>query len=90
MTGDFESFRAQALARGFAEVVERRWSPGEVVATHTHPFIADALVVQGEMWLTVDGRTQHLQSGGRFTLDAGVPHDERYGPDGATYWVARR
>jgi len=41
------------------------------------------------MWLTVDGVTQHLQPGDRFDLPAGRPHAERYGPQGATYWVAR-
>ena len=42
---DFASFRDQALAQGFAEVVERHWAPGTVVDTHTHPFAANALVV---------------------------------------------
>ena len=42
------------------------------------------------MWLTVAGQTRHLHPGDRFELDAHVPHDERYGPEGATYWVARR
>lgn len=86
----FEAFAASARAPGFAEVVERAWAPGTVVDTHTHPFAADALVVAGEMWLTVGTETRHLQRGDRFALAAEVPHAERYGPDGATYWVARR
>ncbi|KAB2894286.1 MAG: cupin domain-containing protein [Burkholderiaceae bacterium] len=90
MTPEFEKFRAAALAQGFGEVAERVWPPGTVVATHTHPFEAHALVVQGEMWLGVDGTTRHLLPGDRFELAAGVPHDERYGAEGATYWVARR
>jgi quercetin dioxygenase-like cupin family protein len=89
-TTDFDTFRSQALGNGFTEVVERRWEPGTVVDTHTHPFEASALVVQGELWLTVAGRTQHLQPGGHFALAAGVPHEERYGAEGATFWVARR
>jgi quercetin dioxygenase-like cupin family protein len=47
-------------------------------------------VVQGEMWLSVGGQTQHLRPGDPFVLDAHVPHAERYGTEGATYWVARR
>ncbi|MES3011212.1 MAG: cupin domain-containing protein [Pseudomonadota bacterium] len=58
--------------------------------THSHPFAAKATVVQGEMWLTVNGETQHLLPGDGFELAQGVPHSERYGTDGATYWVARR
>ena len=57
---------------------------------HTQPFAVDALVVQGEMWLGVGDVTQHLRPGDPFVLDADVPHTERYGAEGATYWVARR
>ena len=66
------------------------WVPNATVDEHTHPFDAKALVVQGEMWLTVSGRTEHLLPGGTFELPANLPHSERYGPEGATYWVARR
>lgn len=90
MHESFESFRQDALARGFNEVLERRWPPSEVVPLHTHPFDASALVVEGEMWLTVGGQTRHLRPGDRFELSADVPHDERYGIEGAVYWVARR
>ena len=42
------------------------------------------------MWLSVGERTRHLLPGDTFQLDREVPHAERYGPQGATYWVARR
>lgn len=88
---DFTAFRAEMLAAGFDEVLERPWAPGTVVPTHTHPFAASALVVQGEMWLAVQGGApRRLGPGDRFDLAADVPHDERYGPAGAVYWVARR
>jgi len=85
----FSEFEAAERARGCTEVIARSWEPGLVVDEHSHPFRARALVVQGEMWLTVAGQTQHLQPGDRFDLPAGTPHTERYGPQGATYWVAR-
>ena len=86
----FAQFAAQARARGFDEVLERRWEPATVLVTHTYPFAVDAVVVQGEMWLSVAGQTRHLRPGDPFALDAHVPHAERYGSEGATYWVARR
>ena len=85
----FSEFEAAERARGCSEVVARSWEPNTVLDTHTHPFRARALVVQGEMWLTADGVTQHLQAGDRFDVAANQPHAERYGPQGATYWVAR-
>ena len=86
----FSEFEAAALANGFDEVLERTWAPHEEVPTHTHPFTARAVVVCGEMWLTVDGDTRHLQSGDTFELANSLPHSERYGAEGAVYWVARR
>lgn len=90
MQQDFESFRANALRRGFDEVLERRWQPGQVLDEHRHPFTAEALVVEGEMWLTVDGVTRHLVPGDTFSLARDHPHAERYGAQGAVYWVARK
>lgn len=86
----FAQFEANAKAQGFDEALERRWDPLTVLDTHSHPFAAKATVVQGEMWLTVDGQTRHLLPGDGFELDRDVPHSERYGTEGATYWVARR
>ena len=90
MPANFEAFRSEALQSGCDEVLVREWRPGTVIDTHTHPFDAEAVVVQGEMWLIEGGRAWHLTPGGTFRLAAGTPHAERYGPEGATYWVGRR
>ena len=87
---NFAAFEAEALAEGIAEVLERVWAPGTVLAEHTHPLAVKAVLVQGEMHLEVGAETQHLRPGDRFSLPAGLPHAERYGPEGAIYWVARR
>ena len=86
----FEIFKSNALAEGYDEAMVREWAPDTVVETHSHPFDADAVVTQGEMWLTCAGSTRHLKPGDTFSLASGVPHAERYGAQGATYWVARR
>ena len=86
----FAEFEAQKTGEGYDSVLERQWAPHTVVDTHTHPFDASALVLRGEMWLTVDGHTQHLLPGGTFEVPRGMPHSERYGSEGATFWVGRR
>ena len=83
-------FEAAAKQEGFDEVAERAWPANAVVDTHEHPFAVKALVVAGEMWLTEGETTRHLRPGDRFELAASVPHAERYGATGATYWAARR
>jgi mannose-6-phosphate isomerase-like protein (cupin superfamily) len=86
----FQQFEADARAQGFSEVLQREWAPSSTLDTHVHAFAVRALVVRGEMWLTVGPHTRHLQAGDSFELECDVPHAERYGGEGATYWVARR
>jgi hypothetical protein len=86
----FDEFRQKALAAGFDEVIEREWPPNTMLETHAHPFGVLALLTHGEMWLTINGHTQHLLPGSDFELEPCVQHEERYGAEGATYWVARR
>lgn len=85
-----ETFTRLRRAEGFDEVQERKWPARAAIDTHTHPFAVKALVTEGEMWLTVGDMVRHLLPGDEFSLERDVPHAERYGADGATYWAARR
>jgi len=89
-TDSFSDYEAAAKGEGFDEVLVREWLPDQRVGTHTHPFDVKARVVRGEVWLSCDGRTQHLRAGEGFELARERAHEERYGPVGATFWVARR
>ena len=75
----FSEFEAAARREGYDEVVARDWPADATVALHEHPFAVKALVVAGEMWLSVGDSTRHLRPGDTFELAAG-----------ATYWAARR
>lgn len=86
----FEQFEAQARAAGYDEVIQREWQPDLVLDSHRHPFEVKALVVQGEVWLNDGQCVRHLHAGDSFELDRDAPHTERYGPEGAVFWVARR
>jgi quercetin dioxygenase-like cupin family protein len=50
---------------------------------------ADGIVIKGEFWLTMEGKTQHLQPGDSFQVPAMVKHKEKYGSTGCVVWVAR-
>jgi quercetin dioxygenase-like cupin family protein len=86
----YEQFESAARAEGFDEVLVREWQPGQVLDTHRHPFAVKALVTRGEVWLTEGDSVRHLRAGDGFELPREVPHAERYGDQGATFWVARR
>ena len=86
----FQTFEADARAAGYDQALVREWASDAVVGTHTHPFDVQALVTQGEMWLSCGDQTRYLKAGDTFTLGRDTPHSEKYGPQGATFWVARR
>ena len=89
-TMSYAAFETTARTEGFDEVLVREWQPGQVLDTHTHPFAVKALVVRGDLWLTQGEHICHLQAGEGFELARDEPHAERYGEQGATFWVARR
>jgi len=86
----YAGFEAAARAEGFDEVLVREWSPALVLETHRHPFAVKAHVARGEFWLAEGEQVRHLSAGDGFELARDVAHAERYGPQGATVWVARR
>lgn len=86
----YDEFESVARAEGFDEVLVREWQPGQTIDTHRHPFAIKVLVARGEFWLTEGQQVRHMRAGDRFELAREVPHAERYGDEGATFWVARR
>ena len=73
----------------YDEFIIRTWNPFHQIPDHTHPFSIKALVIAGTMWLTVRDIERQLTVGDVFELDYEEPHSERYGPEGASYLVAR-
>ena len=86
----FEAFEARARADGYTEVLVREWAPGQVVGEHAHPFALRVHLARGELVLTCNGQARRLRAGDAFELALQAPHAEAYGPEGATYWAARR
>ena len=84
-----EQFESALRRDGFA--VERRsMPPSTVVAEHSHPFDVRALVLNGEITLTVEGVEYAYREGDVFVLPAGHRHAESVGPAGVEYLVGRR
>jgi len=73
----------------YDEFILRNWDPFHQIPDHTHPFFIKALVTAGTMWLTVRNIERQFTVGDVFELDYEEPHSERYGPEGASYLVAR-
>ncbi len=85
----FDEFREWALGQGADEVFVREWEANHESDYHQHPFAAKAHVTHGEMWVNIEGVTRHLTKGDNFELNSHVWHSEKYGPQGATLYIAR-
>lgn len=76
--------------QGFAEgVIVDRESNG-FLDIHVHPFEAKALILAGELRMSVGKVEQVYTLGSVFHLLPNVPHAENYGPEGVRYLVGRK
>ncbi len=85
-----EDFEAAVRREGYAEVLTREYASNYFAGDHSHPFDARALIVAGDITLTVGGTEHRYPTGTIFELPAGTVHKERAGLEGVTYRVGRR
>jgi quercetin dioxygenase-like cupin family protein len=86
---DRTGFEAALARDGFTEVTERALPPGQATPEHAHAFGVRALVLEGDITLTVDGRATTYRAGEVFTMDPNRPHAEAIGPEGVRYVAGR-
>ncbi len=86
---DRMTFERELKAQGY-EPVERHMEANQVNSEHMHEFDARVLLLDGEMAITREGKTQVFQPGDVCEIAAGTPHAERCGPNGAHYLAGRR
>ncbi len=85
-----QQFRDQLASEGITTVVVVEREPNGSLDTHSHPFEARALILDGEITIVTDTGTQHCRAGDTFRLAANVPHTENYGPQGVRYLAGRK
>ncbi len=84
------AFEAELKRDGFLEIETKSMKPNVSVETHAHPYDVRAMVLEGEVTLSFEGRSQTCRAGDTLTMAAGCEHREQYGPKGVTYIVGRR
>lgn len=87
---DRDQFTARLQAEGYPEIRINELEPNRRNAEHQHPFDVLALVLEGEITLTVEGRARTYRAGEEFSMQAGCRHVEDIGPQGVKYLVGRR
>lgn len=81
-----EQLRREAFTRIYA------WqdAPHAEYPPHVHPVETAHVVLQGEIAITMDGRTRTYHSGQRFDVPAGAVHAARIGPQGCRYLIGEK
>ena len=87
---DTREFETQLKQGGYLDVETKKAAPSFLSKPHTHEFDVRALIVEGQLTLTRDGKVDTYRAGQIFEMDAGCLHTEQYGAEGTTYLVGRR
>lgn len=87
---DCKQFLKMVHSEGFKEVVRVTREPGAMLASHTHPFEAKALILDGEIRIATATDDRTYCAGDIFHLRAHEPHAEFYGRNGVQYLVGRK
>jgi quercetin dioxygenase-like cupin family protein len=87
---DRASFEARLRAEGFPEIRVNEMQAGCHNSEHSHPFHVLALVLEGDITLTVQGEARTYRAGDEFSMKAGCAHVEDIGAQGVKYLVGRR
>jgi quercetin dioxygenase-like cupin family protein len=83
-------FEKKCAAEGYAEIVDRTMESNKFNGEHVHEFDACVMLIEGEMTIARNGKTETFRAGDVCTLAAGTPHTEQCGPVGARYLAGRR
>jgi quercetin dioxygenase-like cupin family protein len=87
---DDAAFEAALRADGYADVVRKHFAAAPTCDEHTHPYDVRALVLGGEITLTVDGVATPYRAGEVFTMANGCRHAEGVAVGGADVLLGRR
>jgi len=84
-----ETFEAELKRDGY-EIMTNTTAGAKVNPEHSHPFDVRAMVMDGALSLTREGKTETYRSGQVFSMPRGCLHYESYGADGAVVLLGRK
>jgi len=75
---------------GFTHFFVWQDAPGTFYPDHIHPVTTAHIILEGEMTLTVGGKTQTFQAGERSDVPARATHSAKMGPAGCRYLIGEK
>jgi mannose-6-phosphate isomerase-like protein (cupin superfamily) len=80
----------QLLAEGFAHTYVWQDGPGVYYPDHTHAVVTAHIILEGEMTVTSQGKTETYRAGDRFDVPTNTVHSARMGPKGCRYLIGEK
>ena len=80
----------QLHSEGFRHTYVWEDGPDQHYSAHTHPVETAHVILEGEMTLTMDGRSRTYRTGDRCDVPAGTVHAARMGPAGCRYLIGEK
>ena len=80
----------QLHTEGFSHTYVWEDGPDRRYSDHTHPVETAHIILEGEMTLTMDGRSATYRAGERCDVPAGTVHAARMGPAGCRYLIGEK
>ena len=82
--------RKQLAAEGFSHAFAWQDGPNTFYPDHTHGGWTAHIILEGQMTLTMGGKSQTYQVGERCDVPAGAVHSAQMGPGGCRYLVGEK
>ncbi|MGD0962751.1 MAG: cupin domain-containing protein [Candidatus Acidiferrales bacterium] len=85
-----KEYRKQLEAEGFSHTFVWQDGPNAFYADHTHAGVTAHIILDGEMTLARNGKSQTYRAGERCDVPAGATHSARMGASGCRYLVGEK
>ena len=87
---DEEDWEKKLREEGFSHIYVWRDGPSAFYPDHTHPQATAHVILDGEMTVTSQGKTQAFRAGERFDVPANTIHSAKMGPKGCRYLIGEK
>jgi mannose-6-phosphate isomerase-like protein (cupin superfamily) len=85
-----QQLTAQLRREGFTHTCVWEDSPNAFYPEHTHPMETAHIILEGQMAVTMGGKSQTFYAGDRCDVPAGTIHSAKMGARGCRYLIGER
>ncbi len=87
---NIDAYEEQLREEGFDDVYIWQDGPNKEYPDHTHPTITAHIILEGDMDVTMAGKTEHYKPGDRFDVPAHTIHAAKMGAQGCKYLIGEK